>query len=196
MGAALVAVVAFAACGPPAQATDRYRRFFNWSGYRWAVRSTEQRAAPGNNRWGDSKRNVRVRADRSLLVAIAGGRSVEVVGPPTGYGRYRWVVRTDLSTVDPFRVIGFFVHGTRGEQDIEFSRWGVPLLATPGSWVSWRRSTRLGFGEFAVSAAAPYTIEIDWRVGATRFRMRDATGATLLDTTRATSGGGRQRARV
>jgi hypothetical protein len=178
---------------PHAQAADRYNRFFNWSGYRWAVRTTTQPAAPGNNRWGDARQNVRVRSDTTLCVDVFRGRSVEVVGPPTGYGTYRWVVETDLSTVDPYRVVAFFVHGDGGEQDIELSRWGDPLLPA-GTWVTWRKRTRLGWGLFGASAAAPYTIEIDWKVGATRFAVHDATGAALLDTIVPSAGGGRHTA--
>jgi hypothetical protein len=122
---------------------------------RWTVRSTTERANPGHNRWGDSRRNARVRSDKTLAVNIANGEAVEVVGPPTGYGRYRWVVRTDLSTIDPYRVAGFFVYGNSGEQDVEFARWGDPSFATGGSWVTWRKQTRLGFGFFAVSPTPP-----------------------------------------
>jgi hypothetical protein len=179
---------------PAAQAADRWDRTFKWSGHRWTVRSTTKPANPGPNRWGDSRRNVRVRSDKSLVLNISKGKAVDVAGPRTGYGRYRWVVRTDLSTIDPHRVAAFFVYGTRGEQDIEFSRWGDPAFPTGGSWVSWRKQTRLGFGFFAVSPAAPYTIEIDWRVGATAFAMRDASGATLLDKTFPSSAPGRHAA--
>jgi hypothetical protein len=193
-GCALVLALSVLAAAPAAQAADRYDRAFNWSGYRWMVRSTTKRANPGHNRWGDSRRNVRVRSDKTLAVNISKGRSVEVVGPPTGYGRYRWVVKTNLSTIDPFRVAAFFVHGTGGEQDVEFARWGDGSLATAGSWVTWRKRTRLGFGFFVVSPAVPYTIEIDWRVGATAFAIHDASGATLLNTKFPSSAPGRHTA--
>jgi hypothetical protein len=193
--AALLAVIVVVVGGTAAaQAADRYDRFFNWSGYRWAVRSTKRPATPGPNLWGDSRGNVRVRGDRTLRVNIFRGRAVEVVGPPTGYGSYRWVVESDLSGVAPFRVVAFFVHGDRGEQDLEFSRWGDPLLTTAGSWVTWRKRTRLGFGLFPVSPVAPYSVIIDWKVGATRFTMRDASGTALLDTTVPSVGGGRHTA--
>jgi hypothetical protein len=192
--AASLALALVALSAPAAQAADRYDRFFNWSGYRWGVRTTKAPATPGDNRWGDSRQNVRVRGDKTLRVNISRGKAVEIVGPPTGYGSYRWVVETDLSTVDPFRVVAFFIHGDRGEQDIEFSRWADPLLTTPGSWVTWRKRTRLGFGLFAVSPTPPYTVIVDWRVGATRFVVRDATGAALLDTTFPSVGGGRHTA--
>ena len=191
---ALALALAVAAPAPTARAADRYDRAFNWSGYRWMVRSTKQRANPGHNRWGDSRMNARVLSDKTLRVNISRGKSVEVVGPPTGFGTYRWVVRTDLSSIDPFRVAAFFVHGMGSEQDVEFSRWGIPSLSTVGTWVTWRERTRLGFGYFAVSPAAPYTIDIDWRVGATRFAVHDASGATLVDTTLPSSRPGRHTA--
>ena len=185
-GLVLAVVVALLAVAPAAQAADRFGRAFHWSGYRWVVRSNQNPANPGHNRWGDSRSNVRVRSDKTLRLDIFAGRSVEVIGPPTGYGRYRWVVKTNLSTIDPFRVAAFFVHGTGGEQDVEFSRWGHAELAA-GTWVTWRKRTRLGFGPFGVSPAVPYTIDIDWRPGTTRFAVRDATGATLVDTTHPSS---------
>ena len=133
---------------------------------------------------------MRVRADKTLRVNISKGKSVEVVGPPTGYGTYRWVVDSDLSMVDPFRVVAFFVRGTRAEQDVEFSRWGDPSLATTGTWVTWRMNKRLAFNFFPVSVGAAYTIVIDWKVGVTRYSVRDAAGTVLLDTTYATKPGG------
>lgn len=176
---------------PTALAADRYERSFHWSGSQWFVRSTTGRANPGLNRWDDTRNNVRVRSDGKLRINISKGRAVDIVGPPVGYGRYRWIVDTDLSTVDPFRVVAFFVHGTAGEQDIEFSRWGNPLLTTPGTWVAWRKNVRLGFDFFAVSPLTPYTIIIDRKVGMTRFAVRDRTGASLLDTTFPSTGDGR-----
>ena len=180
---AILALVACALAAPVAQATDHYDRAFRWSGYRWSVRTTNQRADPGHNRWGDSRAHVRVRRDKTLRLNIVRGRSVDIVGPRTGYGRYRWVVDTDLSTADPFRVAAFFAHGRRGECDIEFSRWGEPLSTTAGSWVTWERRVRTGFGLYAVSPRPPYTLVLDWRVGETRFAVRDATGAVQLATT-------------
>jgi hypothetical protein len=180
-GALAFALAALVVAAPAAQAADRFDRALHWSGYRWLVRSTKSPASPGHNRWGNTRWNASVLGNRALRLNISKGRSVELVGPPTGYGTYRWVVETDLSTVDPFRVAAFFVDGMGGEQDVEFSRWGHPELTTAGSWVTWRKRTRLGFGYFPVSAAAPYTIEVDWHVGATRFTVRDASGATLLN---------------
>ncbi len=189
--AALLAVAGVVLFGTAAQAADRYDRSFGWSGYRWSVRSTTGRADPGHNRWGDTRNNVRVRSDGTLRVNISKGKAVDVVGPRTTYGRYRWIVDSDLSTVDPFRVAAFFVHGTGGEQDVEFSRWGDPLLTTAGSWVTWRKRTRLDFDFFAVTPSPPYTVIVDWKIGVTRFAVRDRHGTTLLDRTIPSSSGGR-----
>jgi hypothetical protein len=181
-GILLLALAALVVAAPAAHAKDRFDRGFKWSGYRWTVRSTDHRANPGHNRWGDTRWNARVLSNRTLRVNISKGKSVELVGPRTGYGRYRWVVKSDLSAIDPFRVAAFFVDGMGGEQDLEFSHWGQPSLASVGSWVTWRKRTRLSFAEFPVSPAAPYTIDIDWHVGFTRFAVHDASGATLVDT--------------
>ncbi len=180
---ALAVIAAVALSGSTAFASDRYDRAFRWSGQHWTVRKTDRRADPGHNLWGDSRNNVRARRDGSLRLNIVRGRSVDVVGPRTGYGRYRWIVDSDVSAVHAFRVIAFFVQGRNGECDLEFSRWGEPLSATPGSWVTWRRGVRTAFAMFAATPAPPYTVVIDWRVGTTRFAVRDAAGAMLLDTT-------------
>ena len=121
---------------------------------------------------GRHAQNVRVRSDKKLRVNIFKGRAVEIVGLPSGYGRYRWVVESDLSTVDPFRVAAFFVHGDRAEQDIEFSRWGDPLLP--------RRNMggvaqELGWASTS-SLSAPWPRLhhlVDRKVGMTQFAVRD-----------------------
>ena len=159
-------------------------RVFTWSGYRWTVRYSAKPGPPLHNLWGDSKANVRVLPNRRLRVNIVQGRSVEVVGPPTGYGLYTWVVDTDMSTADPFRVAAFFVRGTRGEQDIEFCRWAEPLMQAPGTWVSWLgQRKRVGWASFMVTPLPPYTVRIDWRRQTTRFTVADSLGAMLVDQT-------------
>ena len=171
----------------PASA-EKYRRQFSWSGLTWKVRLAE-RENPGKNAWGDSKENVRVRSDGSLRLGITTGptwRSVEVAGARSlGYGRYRWVVDTDLS--NPTNVFALFVRdmavssASHGEQDIEFSRWSVPELE-PGWLVSWSKTGR-AFSSFPMTNRAPYVVEIIWRRGSVRFFMGDAGGAVLVDRT-------------
>ena len=175
----------------PAMAAERGERKLRWSGYTWTVRKTTGRAAPGNNLWGDTPWNARVRRDGSLRLNISKGRAVELIGPRTGYGTYRWVVSTDVRKVHPFRVIAFHVRGTGGEQDIEFSRWGEADRTDVGSWVSWRRRTRLAFEFFPVVGPPPYTVQITWRPTRTRYLVRDGQRRIMLDQTFASARAGR-----
>ena len=171
----------------PASA-ETYKRKLSWSGYTWKVRLAK-RENPGNNAWGDSLANVRVQRDGTLRMAITTGRpwkSVELAGVRRlGYGRYRWVVNTDLS--DPSNVLALFLRdmgvssASRGEQDIEFARWS-PYDINPGWYVSWTKKGRI-FGSFATTSQAPYTVETTWRRRDVRFYVRDAGGAVLLDRT-------------
>jgi len=182
---ALLASLWLVAGAQPASA-EHYRRQFNWSGYTWKVRLAA-RENPGNNAWGDSKDNVRVRSDGSLRFGITTGptwRSVEIAGTRAlGYGRYRWVVDTDLS--NPSQVFALFVRdmavssASRGEQDIEFSRWSDPTTQ-PGWFVSWSKRGR-DYSSFPMTNRAPYVVEIHWRRGNVHFSMRDAAGTVLVD---------------
>jgi len=189
--ALLATLMLMAAPLPSAAAAERGDRQLRWSGYTWVVRATKGRANPGNNRWGDTRWNARVRRDGALRLNISNGKAVELIGPPTGYGTYRWVVQTDVRRVDPFRVIALFARGTTGEQDVEFSRWGDPGETSVGTWVSWRRRTRLAFGFFAVPGPPPYTVQITWRPQRTRYTVRDANRRLVLDQTYASSRAGR-----
>lgn len=170
----------------PASA-ETYRRTVSWSGYTWKVRLA-QRENPGNNTWGDSPQNVRVRSDGSLRLAITTGsrwRSVELAATRRlGYGRYRWVLHSDLS--NPSNVLALFVRdmavpASRGEQDVEFSRWNHAELH-PGWFVSWSGSTKT-FSSFPTTSRAPYVVEITLRRRSVRFFMRDAGATVLLDRT-------------
>ena len=171
----------------PASA-ERYKRKLTWSGYTWKVRLAKQEN-PGNNSWGDSSGNVRVQSDGSLRMAITTGntwKSVELATTRTlGYGRYRWVVNTDLS--NPSNVLGLFVRdlavssAAHGEQDIEFARWNVNDV-NPGWFVSWTKRMKK-FGSFPTTNMAPYVVDITVRRRSVRFYVRDGAATVLLDRT-------------
>jgi hypothetical protein len=171
----------------PASA-ERYKRKFTWSGYTWKVRLAKHEN-PGNNTWGDSSGNVRVQSDGSLRMGITTGRtwkSVEFATTRTlGYGRYRWVIETDLS--NPSNVFGLFVRdlavssAAHGEQDIEFARWNVNDV-NPGWFVSWTKRMKT-FGSFPTTNTAPYVVEITVRRRSVRFYVRDGAATVLLDRT-------------
>jgi hypothetical protein len=165
---------------------ETYKRKIKWSGHTWKVRVAE-RSNPMNNAWGDATGNARVQSDGSLRLGITTGRkwrSVELAGARRlGYGRYRWVVASDMS--NPSNVFALFIRdmavsaSKHGEQDIEFARWSPHDLA-PGWWVSWSKRSK-SFDDFAVTNRAPYVIDITWRPRSVQFFVRDADGTVLLD---------------
>jgi hypothetical protein len=109
-------------------------------------------------------------------VELAGVRNL-------GYGRYRWVIDTDLS--NPSNVVALFVRDTaqssasHGEQDIEFARWNVNDV-NPGWFVSWTKRMKK-FGSFPTTNMAPYVVEITVRRRSVRFNVRDGAATVLLD---------------
>ncbi len=184
----LLAVVPLATLGAPAHAAART---IAWSGRVWDVRAPGF-GTPGPNFWSDSEANVSV-VGTDLVLSIASdefGRwtSAEIAAEAhLGYGTYRWVVETDLSTLDPRDVLGMFTYGggapSNNELDIEPSRWGRP--GPTGSATVWqdaaahRRSSRA----FRYSARPPYINQFTWLPGRVSYRVRDAKGALLLNWT-------------
>jgi hypothetical protein len=68
-----------------------------------------------------------------------------------------------------------------GEQIFEFGRWNDPTLL-PGWAVSWS-ARKKSAASFALTPAAPYTVDVTWATTTVRQRMVDATGAVLYDHT-------------
>jgi hypothetical protein len=166
------------------------QRTVSWSGYSWFVRH-QGRANPGWNRWSDSGANVRVSGTDLLLSVVkdksGAWTSAEIDNQkPLGYGTYRWVVASDLSTADPSQVLGMFTYGGSSvdEIDMEASRWGNPLWAS-GSAVVWQdvRTHTREYEAFNYSAYPPYVHQFTWSPGRISFLITDATGAVLLDWT-------------
>ena len=167
-------------------------RTISWSGYSWDVRPPGT-GEPGPNRWSDSSENVRVEGS-DLLLSIVQDRfgrwtSAEVDNQRhLGYGTYRWVVATDLSSLDANEVLGLFTYSEAGpshnEIDIEPSHWGHMSWPT-GSVTVWQNAD-LGLSEqrnFNYSNDPPYVNAFTWSPGSVRFVVTDATGRTLFDST-------------
>lgn len=177
-----VAVVLSALVALPAAAQARTLK---WSGYTWTVRSGT--GGPGvNNIW--SAQNASVR-HANLILRIVERRNVWTSTELTsnrifGFGRYRWVVNSDLSQASPAAVLGLFTYSPKmtpsfGEQDFEFTRaWSAHLW--PGWFVSWNASNHRAFGNFDVPSAPPYTATITWLRGSISFRLTDWQGQVIF----------------
>lgn len=177
----------------PAMATTTAdARTITWSGRTWDVRPPGT-GGPGPNRWSDSTANVAVDGSDLVLSIVkdASGRwtSSEVDGRESlGYGTYRWVVESDLSSLDSHEVLGMFTYGDQGpshnEIDIEPSHWGNPSWPT-GSGTVWHDSNagRKTEKTFEYSDKPPYVNQFTWAPGSIHWVVTDATGAKLFDWT-------------
>lgn len=165
-------------------------RTISWSGYVWDVRPPGTAEEPGPNDWSDSASNVRVEGSDLLLSIVKGPSgnwtSPEIAGRQhLGYGTYRWVVATDLSSLDANEVLGMFTYGgsspSNNEIDIEPSHWG-DLSNPTGSATVWQNANR-GLSlerDFSYTAHPPYVNQFTWSPGRIDYLITDSTGATLL----------------
>jgi hypothetical protein len=158
-----------------------------WSGYTWSVRTGT--GGPGaNNVWSDQ--NARVKNGNLLLSIVPRGAawtSVELTSSRTvGFGRYRWVVNSDLSQASPAAVLGLFTYSPAmspsfGEQDFEFTRaWSAPDELWPGWFVSWHGAANRAFSNFDVPSSPPYTATITWLKGSISFLLSDRYGRAIF----------------
>ena len=102
---------AFMASPAPFASLSRTRTV-SWSGHSWRIRPASWGGLPGPNRW--SARNVTVR-DGILRLAITRTRGrwtcAEIQSVQSfGYGRYTFVVNSDLAHLDPWVVLGLFTY--------------------------------------------------------------------------------------
>lgn len=184
-----VAILILAMASGLAAASTAAARTISWSGYTWDVRPAGF-GAPGPNRWSDSPANVRVDGSDLVLSIVQDGTSTwtsaEVDNQShLGYGTYRWVVESDLSTIDAHEVLGMFTWGgsspSNNEIDIEAARWGN--LAWPsGSGTVWQdyASGANVSRSFRYSARPPYVNQFTWEPGRITYLITDAAGAVLF----------------
>ncbi|MGZ6634291.1 MAG: hypothetical protein ACXVII_15260 [Solirubrobacteraceae bacterium] len=147
-----------------------HAKTLQWSGYAWSLRAGT--GGPGvGNIWSD--RNATVKKGNLLLSIVPSETictSVELTSNWTvGFGRYRWVVNSDLSQASPASVLGLFTYSPQmapsfGEQDFEFTRaWSAPPQLWPGWLASWHAGTARAFSNFDVPSTPPDTATITWR---------------------------------
>ncbi|MCP4245788.1 MAG: hypothetical protein GY778_01950 [bacterium] len=142
----------------PLREQSTYRRFVQFSGYRWSVKSRDFPVGPGPNRFSDRKEDVWV-DDRGLHLTIRKRNEhwycTEVILQESfGYGTYVFYTMGSPDSLDLNVVAGMFTWETEApaphiELDFEYARWGdsedptnaqfvVQPFQTPGNLVRYR----------------------------------------------------------
>ena len=167
-----------AALGPP--------RTLAWSGLSWDVRTASWGGSPGPNRW--SARNVTVAGEVLRLEirrAPHGWTCAEIQSRVSfGYGRYEFVVNSDLSALDPWVVLGLFTYaGLRpsphNEIDIEVAKWGQSHDRTNAQFAVQPFRARGNLRRVTLPPHPPYTMWWEWVAGRIAWGITDATGALV-----------------
>jgi hypothetical protein len=161
-------------------------RTLSWSGHSWTVRPADWGGSPGPNRW--SGANVSVDGDILRLEINRTRRSwtcAEIQSRGSfGYGRYEFVVNTDLARLDPWVVLGLFTYGDdlprpHNEIDIEVARWGVRRDRFNAQLVQQPYRARGNTKRITLPPRPPYTMWWDWTPGSIAWGIVDGTGSLV-----------------
>lgn len=191
--AGLVAGPAVAGPGPEAPNSQELTSVVPvlWQGQLWGAReSGPLTQAPAPNRWLATPQTVWVDNDGSLHLATknVGGvwfsAGVTSMKNDYGYGTYRYVVDTSLSSFDPMAVVGMFTYNksaSSGHQeiDVELSRWGQPSISAPNTQFviqPWRLGDNLR--RFPAPTDRSLTYEWTWAPSGVLFKVRDGVSPT------------------
>lgn len=187
--AATAALITFHAS--PARPSRRQTLF--WSGHSWTVRPANWGGSPGPNRW--SAQNVTVEGGILRLEinrTRRGWTCAEILSHESfGYGRYEFVVNSDLTRLDPWVVLGLFTYAAErpsphNEIDIEVAKWGRRAEPTNAQFVTQPFRTRGNTKRITLPPRPPYTMWWDWTRGDITFGITDATGALVSKRSTAT----------
>ena len=99
-----------------------------------------------------------------------------------GYGRYTFVVNSDLAHLDPWVVLGLFTYAddrsrAHNEIDIEVAKWGQRRDPTNAQFVLQPYRLRGHTQRITLPPRPPYTMWFDWTPGRISWGITDATGA-------------------
>ena len=193
MKAAGAAFLTFHASHQAPLAAPSRARTLSWSGHRWTVRPASWGGAPGPNRW--SAGNVSVEGGilrLELKQRRRGWTCAEIHSRRSfGYGRYEFVVNSDLSRLDPWAVLGLFTYGDNipsphNEIDIEVAKWGRHLARTNAQFVEQPHAARGHSKRITLPPRPPYTMWWQWTSGNITWGITDATGALVSARAKAT----------
>lgn len=167
-------------------ATGTSVRTISWSGYDWKVRGVQASALPGPNDWSDSTANVDVVGGALQINIVKSGSDYicsEIELEQTlGYGKYSFIVNTDLSGLDPWAVLGIYTYDSSTsspyrELDIEAAKWGV--ADTDDLQFTVQPGTGPQTARFPANSSAPYTLEMTWQAGQVYYEARDSGGVVM-----------------
>ncbi len=158
------------------------RKTIEFSGHVWNVKQTcGGTANPGPCHYVDGEDDIWVDDDGYLHLRAYGSSSgstwycTEIyLDEPLGYGEYRWVLGSDVSSMDPNAVLGLCTFDTMGtypygEIDLEFSRWGDPDDPTNAQYVV-QPYTSAFYYRFTVDGSYPVTHKFRWEDDDVLFR--------------------------
>jgi hypothetical protein len=162
------------------------RRPLHWSGHTWTVRPASWGGSPGPNRWAAANVSVvggilRLEINRRRR----GWTCAEIQSGATfGYGRYEFVVNSDLSRLDPWVVLGLFTYNDdiphpHNEIDIEVAKWGYRRDPHNTQLVQQPFQKRRNTKRITLPPRPPYTLRWDWTPGRVAWAATDGTGALV-----------------
>jgi beta-glucanase (GH16 family) len=171
---------------PSPRRPKRRTRSVSWSGYSWTVRPASWDGPPGPNRW--SARNVAV-DDGILRLGIdrtrRGWTCAEIQSRRSfGYGRYEFVVNSNLARLDPWVVLGLFTYSDdlprpHNEIDIEVAKWGRRRDRFNAQLVEQPYRARGNTKRVTLPPRPPYTMWWDWTPGSIAWGITDESGALV-----------------
>jgi uncharacterized protein (TIGR03437 family) len=168
-------------------------RSFFFSGLEWAVKGNKVPVFPGptvpnffsdnpSNAWVDSSGRLHLRVTRCGDTWC----SAEVfTKDPVGYGSYRFVVESAITSLDSNAVLGLFTWSDDAEYnnreiDIEFSRWGNLSDARNAQYVVQPYSVPGNLYRFSVPPSANTAHSFTWQQGSVNFTSSFAGGAPSI----------------
>jgi hypothetical protein len=103
-----------------------------------------------------------------------------------GYGRYTFVVNSDLSQLDPWVVLGLFTYADElrsphNEIDIEVAKWGVAGTQTNAQFAQQPFRSHGHLRRLTLPPRPPYTLWWEWTEGKIVWGVNDGTGALVSE---------------
>ncbi len=193
----VVAVTPAGAAKPPGAGKpppEPPRGDLSFSGYQWAVKSSNGRVGPGPNYFSSATTAVWVDAnDRLHLTITKGARNrwyaTEVISRDSfGYGTYSWTIASRVDALDKQVVLGLFTWNdlpdyAHREIDYEWAKWGNDADSTNAQVVVQPYDAPGHLERFTQPPAADTTHRFTWEPGRVDFRSSHANGTPYFSWT-------------